>query len=186
MSKRVPLLFPFLLALIATSFLNACFPRVHLQTFAPFLPFLYARCSRTSSLWIAALCGLALDLLGSHRLGAHMLSLTAATLLLYGQKRHFYEEKPLALCLFTWILSLILTALLFFLTFLSSAPAMRLEWLLIDFIIMPTIDAFYAFIYFSCPMRFYAYLQKIGLRTFLKRCNFLRRSRVNRSDSMGQ
>lgn len=185
MSKRVPLLFPFILALIATGFLNTYFPRVHLQTFTPFLPFLYARCSRISSLWIAALSGLILDLLGSHRLGAHMLAFSIATLLLYGQKRHFYEEKPLALCLFTWILSLILTALLFFFTFLSSAPAMRLQWFLIDFIIMPSFDALYALIYFSCPMLLYRHIQKIGLATFLKRCNFLRRSHRNHSDTIG-
>ena len=182
MSKRVPLLFPFMLALVATVFLNVFFPRVHLQTFTPFLPFLYARCSRTSSLWIAALCGLILDLLGSHRLGAHMLAFSAATLILYGQKRHFYEEKPLALCLFTWLLSVILTILLFFFTFLSASPAMRLEWLLIDFIMMPSFDALYAFIYFSCPMIMYTYIQKIGLRTFLQRCNFLRRSDSKHSD----
>jgi rod shape-determining protein MreD len=157
------------LALLATVLSGAFFSWVHLQTFVPFLPFLYARCSRTSSLWIAALCGLILDLLGSHRLGAHMLAFSVVTLLFYGQKKHFYEEKPLALCLFTWMLSLFLTATLFLFTFLSDAPPLRWEWAVVDLIAMPCVDALYALIYFSGPMLLYAYVHKGGLRRFLHR-----------------
>jgi rod shape-determining protein MreD len=153
---------------------------VHLQTFVPFLPFLYARCSRTSSLWIAAFCGLLLDLLGSHRLGAHLLAFSLATLLFYGQKKHFYEDKPLALCLFTWILSFFLTGILFLFTFFADAPPLRWEWAVVDFIAMPCVDALYALVYFSCPMGIYAYVQKGGLRRFLHR---LRRNKRDMNEA---
>lgn len=98
-----------------------------------------------------------------------MLAFSVATLLFYGQKKHFYEEKPLALCLFTWMLSLVLTSMLFLFTFLSEAPPLRWEWVAVDLVAMPCVDALYALIGFSCPMLFYAYVQKGGLRRFLHR-----------------
>src|ERR1700733_8246251 len=93
----VPLLFPFFLALMATAYANVFFPWTRLHTFVPFLALLYSRCSRASSFWISAFCGLIVDLLGSHlRFGVYALTFSIATLLLYHQKKHFYQEKPLA------------------------------------------------------------------------------------------
>jgi rod shape-determining protein MreD len=181
--KRVPLLFPFFLALIASFGSTVFFPHTRLHTFAPFLALLYSRCSRLSSLWIGSLCGLCLDALGSEALfGLHSLSFAVATLLLYRQKKHFYSDKPLALSLFTFQISLIITSVLFLFTCMSSSsPRLHLKWLLSDFLVMSFFDSIYALLWFSIPMLLYARLSRFNLRSFLNkisfRMNFLKRKK---------
>jgi len=108
-----------------------------------------------------------------------MLTFSAATILFYAQKKNFYEEKPLALCLFTGMLSLFLTGTFFLFTFVSEAPPLSWQWVVVDLVVMACADALYALICFSCPMLFYAYLQKGGLRRILHRLRRLRRHDIH-------
>ena len=72
--RQVPLYFPFSLALFFALFGTVFLPHVRLLAFSPFLAPLYNRSSFTASLWIASLCGLAVDLLSSEfRLGIYAL-----------------------------------------------------------------------------------------------------------------
>lgn len=172
--KGVPLLFPFFLALIASLGSTVFFPHTRLHTFAPFLALLYSRCSRLSSLWIGALCGLCLDALGSETLfGLHSLSFSIATLLLYRQKKHFYNDKPLALSLFTFQISLVITFVLFLFSCLShSSPRLHVKWILSDFLVMSFIDSIYALAWFSLPMLLYARLTRLNVRSFFSKISF--------------
>lgn len=160
--KRVPLIIPFFLALIATGYASVLLTTMRLHTFAPFLALLYSRCSRMASFWISSLCGLIFDLLGSElRFGAHSLSFGLATLLLYQQKKHFNDEKPLVLSLFTFQLSLCVTLALLLFSFLSRLSfGLNVKWIAVDFILMAFFDALYAFLWFSCPMMFYSHLRR--------------------------
>jgi|SRR5579862_2438310 len=169
--KRVPLLFPFFLAVIATGCASVFLPHIRLHTFAPFLALLYARCSRMSSFWISSLCGLLIDALGSElRFGVHALSFSVATLFLYSQKKHFYNDKPLALSLFTFQISLIITFILFLFSFLShSLPPITLKWIISDFFLMSFFDALYAFIWFSLPLFLYGYIARVDFRSFISK-----------------
>src|ERR1700722_1061302 len=114
--RQVPLVFPFLLALLFAVCGTVFLPRVHLLAFSPFLGLLYNKCSFIKALWISSLCGLVIDLLSSEfRFGIHALNCCLTTLLLYKQKRHFVEDRSLALSLFTVLISIVSTILQLFL-----------------------------------------------------------------------
>ncbi len=171
MNQRVPLLFPFILALFATAFASVFLPYTRLHTFAPCLALIYARCSRASSLWLSSLCGLIVDLLSvEFHFGLHALSFAAATLFLYEQKRHFYDDKPLALALFTFQLSLFLTCVHSIFAFLSHTSfAFSPKLIAIDFFALPLCDALYAFLWFSCSMALFLYVRRIGWSKWITR-----------------
>lgn len=166
--RQVPLYFSFSLALFFALFGTVFLPHVRLLAFSPFLALLYNRSSFTTSLWIASLCGLAIDLLSSEfRLGIYALNYSLTTLLLYKQKRHFFEDKPLALSLFTILISIVSTILqLLLISIFDRALPLSGKLLITDLIIMPIVDAIYAFLWFSCPMMLFLYIKKIGWRAF--------------------
>jgi rod shape-determining protein MreD len=169
--RQVPLYFPFSLALFFALFGTAFLPHVRLLAFSPFLALLYNRSNFTAALWISSLCGLAVDLLSSEfRLGIYALNYSLTTLLLYKQKRHFFEDKPLALSLFTLLISVVSTILqLLLISIFDRALPLSGKLLITDLIIMPIADAIYAFLWFSCPMMLFLHIKKIGWRAFSSR-----------------
>lgn len=158
------MIFPFLLALFTACFATAFFPNLRLIAFAPFLALVYLRKDFPRSLWLAFWCGLIMDCLTSQFfLGLQALNYLLATLLLYRQKRHFFEDKSLSLPLFTAIVSLVSTILHWmFLYALDKKIPMTWKFAAIDLLIMPLLDAVYAFVWFTCPMQFYHYVRKVG------------------------
>jgi len=136
-----------------------------------------------SSFWISSLCGLLIDALGSElRFGVHALSFSVATLFLYSQKKHFYNDKPLALSLFTFQISLIITFILFLFSYLSgSLPSISMKYIISDFILMSFFDAFYAFIWFSLPLFLYGYLFRKNIRSWIYKIyfNFLKKKKCS-------
>ena len=101
------------------------------------------RTSLLTSLWLAFLSGLIIDLLSAElRFGTYALNYSLATLILYNQKRHFFEDKPLSpLPLFT----------LFFFSLSrhssssSSSKEVVFTWklALTDLCVMPLCDALF-------------------------------------------
>jgi rod shape-determining protein MreD len=166
------LLLPFLLALFAACFETAFFPHLRLTLFAPFLALVYQKKELIPSLWLALVAGLIIDLLNSEfRLGISALNYLLTTALLHRQKRHFFVDKPLSLSLFTILISLVSALFYFiFLPFLDTKSVMNGSWALSSFVQTPLLDAFYALLWFTCPMMFYRYVRKIGWKQlFLKR-----------------
>lgn len=162
---------PFILALFALLFSSIFFPSLKLLPFAPFLAIAYNRSSFVRSLYLSLICGLLIDLLSSEvRFGFATLSTCMTTAILYRQKRHFFEDKPLALSLFTIVISLVFTSLSFVLVnfFGKSLPLTR-KFFMSDLVIMPLIDGAYAFFWFTCPLKFYNHIRKIGIRSYFKK-----------------
>ncbi len=166
--RQVPLYFPFSLALFWALFGTVFLPHIRLMAFSPFLALLYNRASFLPALWIATLSGLIIDLLSSEfRLGIYALNYCLTTILLYKQKRHFFEDKPLAVSLFTFFISIVSTLLqLLLISMFDRALPMSLKLLITDLLIMPLADAVYAFLGLSCPMLLFAYIKKKGWRVF--------------------
>src|SRR5579871_3135483 len=166
--RQVPLVLPFFLALFFAVSGNVFLPWLHLFAFSPFLALLYYKTNFVKSLWIASLCGLAMDLLSSEfRFGLHSLNYCLITLLLYQQKKHFVEDRSLALILFTFIISIVSTLVQFFLiSIFGRALPFSAKLLITDLVIMPLADAVYAFIWFTCPMKLYIHIKKVGWKTF--------------------
>ena len=166
--KLVSLWVPLSIACFFALFGSALLPQVKLLAFSPFLALSYHRLSFLGSLWVASLCGLFIDLFASDlRLGIHALSLCLVTLVLYQQKRHFFEDKPLAICLFTGLISWLATLIQWILIPLCGRSfALSKGLLLTDLLIMPLCDALYAFLCFCCPLMLYSHIKKVGWKVF--------------------
>ncbi|MBI3236693.1 MAG: hypothetical protein HYZ48_03200 [Chlamydiales bacterium] len=166
--RTIPLAFPLFLAILALLFGTALFPNLHLFAFSPFFAIVYNKRSLIASLWITALCGTFLDLISSElTFGLTPLYLVLTTCALYRAKKHFFEDKPLSLSLFTALISSVATLLHIATTTIFDRAIHTLSWkfALIDLIIMPMIDAIYAFIWFYLPMRGYLHIRKVGFKT---------------------
>ena len=166
--RQVPLLFSFLLASFFAIFGTALTQEIKLFAFSPFLAILYNRANFQRSLWIASLCGLMIDLLSSElRLSLYALNYCLTTLLLFKQKKHFIEDKPLALSLFTMLISIVSTVVQWLLIciFERGLP-LSAKLLLTDLVAMPLLDAVYAYVWFICPLMLYLHIKKVGWRAF--------------------
>lgn len=169
--KQVPLLFPFGLALSATCFLSSVLAGATLLPFAPFLTLTYYRLSLSKALWAAFGCGLIVDLLSSyHRFGITSLTFCLTSFILYRQKRHFFQDKPIAFSLFSAIVSSFLTLTKLGILSLTEAP-IRLNFTsaISDLVVMPLGDGVFAFLWFTCPIWVYHYFQKHGMRGLFKK-----------------
>ncbi|HEX2579408.1 MAG TPA: hypothetical protein VHK67_03295 [Rhabdochlamydiaceae bacterium] len=169
--RQVPLYLSFSLALIAAIFGSAFSPYFHLCFFAPFLALTYHASTLSKSLWLSLLCGVILDSVSSEfKFGLHTLTFVLATVVLYPQKRHFFEDKPLALSIFTAIISSAITLLQFILAHLfdRGLPLSGLT-ALTDFVLMPIVDGLYAFLWFTCPIKLYIYTKKVGWKNLFRK-----------------
>lgn len=171
--KTTPLYFPFLLALFATLFGTIFFPNIRLVTFAPFLAFSYNRLSLPKVLWLSFGCGLIIDCLSAElHFGLYALNFVIVSAILYSQRRHFFEEKATALALFTTVIAALSTTLQLVLIHIFDKE-MALSWktYLTDVVGMSILDGIYAFLWFTCPMRLYTYIEKTGWKNILKKTN---------------
>lgn len=168
--KKTPLTFPFLLALFMTLFGSIFFSSFRLMTFAPFLALSYNRLSFVKALWMAFGLGLILDLLGNElRFGLYALNFVLTTGVIYSQKRHFFEDKATALACFSALIAAFSTLLQLILLYLfDKGLDISGKTVLSDVVLMPILDGLYAFLWFTCPMRLYAYLEKAGWKGLFK------------------
>ena len=142
-------------------FFQSLFSSLRMFSFAPALVATYGKVSFISSLWTAVLFGTALDLFSSsYPFGFYSLNYTLITCLLY-RYRCYFVEKPIGFCFLTYLFSSFSTVLAkIFLLFLETKLPVTFASLATDFLIMPALDAFYAFLFFSCPVLFYKSLRK--------------------------
>ncbi len=169
--KNVPLWFPFFLALFFAAFGTVFFPQFRLIAFAPFLAILYSRTSFLSSLWLAALSGLCIDLFCSQsRFGLYALNYTMTTFILYKHKRHFFEDKPIALSCFTALISCLSTLVQLCLSSVFDQE-IPFTWKLAasDLLVMPCIDALFAYVCFFSSMKLYIKFKRINFRQLIQR-----------------
>lgn len=169
--RKIPLLFFFFVALFFTFFGTAFFTQVPFLPFSPFLAVLYYRTSFLTALWIASCSGLLVDFVSSEMVfGKEALNFCCTTLLLYKQKRHFFEDKVFAVCCFTAIVSLFSSSIDFAFFSLFQDPLPLFLSSFFDFLI-PTliINAMYAFCCFSLPFFFYRILRQKRWRSLFSK-----------------
>lgn len=169
--RTIPLYLPLILALIAAIFCSALFPNLHLCFFAPFLALCYYIAPLSKALWISLGCGIILDLLSSEfRFGLMSLTAVLTTLVLYKQKKHFFEDQPLALSLFSSAVSAaFMTIQITLVALLDQSPPLSWPTLLIDTLLMSCVDGLYAFLWFTCPLKLYKYIKKVGWKGVIGR-----------------
>ena len=164
--KRIPLWIYLILSTFFLLFGTAFFPLVRIWPFAPFLAFLFYRVSFSNALWISLACGLAMDLLSSQfKFGLIALTHAVTALALYGQKKHFFEEKAVALSLYSVLISGFLSLFLLIFSSLSEKQIVTsVPMLFSDLIIMPFLDGLYTLIGFSLPTSLYFTLKRAILQ----------------------
>jgi hypothetical protein len=148
--KRPPLLFFFLLALIALLLAPNVFPSIRLLTFSPFFALVFLRKNFLTSLWIACLSGLILDLFTVDiRFGVFALCSAATAAVTYKFKSYFYEDNFFSIPLFTALISTVFSIIQFVL--LQHPVSFNL-------LLMPLLDAIYGFVWFTAPRMVYCRL----------------------------
>lgn len=159
--RTIPLIFPFCLSLCAL-FLGGIFlPTLKLLTFAPFLALVFRKKSFLSSLWIAASCGLLIDLLNTDiRFGLFALAYVSTAAILYRLHPLFFEEKPLSLFLYISLISSVLSISQYVLmnAFSKSIP-LTFPFALTSFLLMPIVDGVVAFLWLIGPLMLYSKLK---------------------------
>lgn len=166
MRESVPLSFAFILVLIALIFFPIFFPAFRLIAFAPFYGLVFIRQPFKSSLWITGACSLLMDLTSSQmRFGLWTLNGTLTLFSTYRFKDYFYEDKAFAVCIYSALIACISSLWqLILMDQFSSSTLFSIQTVVLDCLFMSVLDAFYAFFWFTCPMKIYAYAKRMGLR----------------------
>ena len=171
--KHLPLPAAFCLALFAALFSTSFFPNVRLIAFAPFLCIAYTQKHFIPCLWLSFICGISIDLLSYQSMfGLHALSYCLTTVLLYRQKRHFFDDKSWALAVFTALFTCINSSLE--LLFISAfAKQMPISFLAIvnNTLVTSFLDALYAIMWFSYTVKIYKYIRKLAVNKTFRKTN---------------
>lgn len=174
--KKVSLTVLFFLALAMAVFLTALFSKVKLIPFAPFLVFAVLRQPFAAMLRSALLCGICMDILTiQFRFGIHALGYCLAGLTAYAFRRYFFEDKPIAIALFTAWISAALTMIELMLSW-AFDQGIPIRWNVIatDICLLPFADGLYALVGFVLPV--YAYQSGLFKKIFLTILSKKRRS----------
>lgn len=170
MPTKPPLIFVFFLALFAAYFGPFFLHSVRLSFFAPFLALAYNRTSFVIALWIAFGAGICLDLVSTcERFGIYGLNFVLTTALLFPQRRRFFEDKASSFALYSAIVAAVSTLIQLALLYVfDSGVVLSGKLFLFDVLALYALDGLYAFLWFTCPMRLYTYIQKVGFKALFK------------------
>ena len=160
------LLFLVIQSAVAAIFFLILFPKVRLVFFAPLQSYLFIRFSLVSSLWISLAVGLFLDCATtSFPFGMHTILCVLIVFILYGRRKHFFEEKIFSWVIYSALLSSLYTALLFFCNLLVNVPPpLSLRSIFSDMVIMAIIDGIYTLVWFTVPMYIINRLRRVFVK----------------------
>ena len=160
--------FLFIAALLLTFFSPVYFPQVKLLWFAPFLITLYYQKPIAACMWASLGCGVILDLTTStDHFGLHAFNYVIVSAILYSQKRHFFGDSLSTLPIMTYLFSVISTIVHFvLLNLFEDRNIFSAGWLMRDLVVMPLVDALYAFLLFVIPWRLFGGRQRSGKEYF--------------------
>ncbi len=147
---------------------TSLFPGIKLWPFAPFLVLQFYRVTFVRALWLSFFAGLILDLFSSQfPFGVLAFIHTLTTLLLYNQRKHFFEDKVIAFSLYTALVSSFLSLLLILSSpFLGKQVPITIPLLISDLLLMPFSDAIYALLGFTLPSHLYFLVKKTILQKY--------------------
>ncbi|KAF3361644.1 Uncharacterized protein PHSC3_001767 [Chlamydiales bacterium STE3] len=152
-SENGELFLLFTIAFILTLFSPILFPHLKLLYFIPFIVRLFYVKTYATTLLFSCLCGLILDLFSAHvRFGIHAVSYSLSSALLYSQRRNFFEDSLSTLPGLTFLYSIVNSVIqLLFLIIFEKGVTISPEFVMIDLLLLPFLDALYAFIFVSIP-----------------------------------
>jgi rod shape-determining protein MreD len=169
--KNVSLWFPFSLAVFFVLYGSIIIPDVKLFAFAPFFALLFQRTSYVKSLWLSTFCGIIMDIFSSQqRFGVYGICYALCCIVCYHQKRHFFEEKSIAISFFSALISSIGSLIFLIFTYLFDKQfSITLDLLISETLFTPVLDALYAFIWFTLPIQLYKYVRSGKWKIFFQK-----------------
>lgn len=167
--NRKRLDFIFLFCLILTWIIPSLYPIARILFFSPLLIIACYKRNLTYCLWIALGCGLIMDLFSSNiRLGIHSLNYCVTLMILYPQKKNFFADSVSTLPIMTFLFSSISTLIMAILLYsLEMKNVLSWHWVFTDLVLMPTIDATYAFTCFILPALLFGKPRRRGSDYFI-------------------
>lgn len=129
------------------------FPSLKLSFLAPLLIVIYYKTPLHIALIWSLACGILMDLLTGYRhIGIYAANYCLTTLILYPQKKHFFEDSVSTLPVITFFFAIISTLIqVVLLYFLETSFTITLKWVFTDLMIYPCIDALYTYFLFTLP-----------------------------------
>lgn len=160
--KRLDLTFG--ICLLLALGLPVLFPLARLTFFAPFLIIACYKTSLKKCLWLALLCGIAIDLLSSYtRFGLYSVDYCLTMAFLYPQRRNFFADSLSTLPIMTFFFASFSTLIMGILIYsVENKNVLSWGWVFTDLIVMPAFDAIYAFTLFILPALFFGKRQRRG------------------------
>lgn len=143
-------------SLLLSLFLPLLIPNLHIFFFAPFLISAFYRKNQLTCLWLALLSGLTVDLLSSQtRFGIHAVNYCLTILVLFPQRHQFFEDSLSKFPILTFLFGVVSTLFQMILLYsLNQSILLSWKWVASDLLIMPLLDAAYAFLFFTLPSLF--------------------------------
>lgn len=159
----------FIISCVLTLFLPTIIPYAHILYFVPLIVICMYQKTLITCVYYSLVCGLFIDLVSDgDRIGFYAMNYSLSTFILYPQKKNFFADNLTTLPLMTFFYSVISTSLevAYFLS-VSRIPPLTIKWVISDIIVMPSIDAVYAFIIFILPAVLFGKPQRKGTDYFM-------------------
>lgn len=138
-----------LLMILITPSLTTC---LQLFFLVPCIVICFYQRSFLTCLWISFGFGLFIDLLSSDLFGLNILVYCLAVAILYRYKKHFFADSNSTLPICCFLFSSLCAILQILITYaLDREIGMGMNWILSNTVIMPCLDALYAFFIFQVP-----------------------------------
>jgi rod shape-determining protein MreD len=136
--------------------LSAFFPSLRFYSFAPLLIIMMVEnISFVKILWISVLCGLFIDLFSNNTFGLNAINYAIAVAICYRYK-NLFNEKPINISFFVYLFSIVFLIASYILLFtFEKSFSTKFSHLISDMVMVPVINAMYAFFGFSIIFLFY-------------------------------
>ena len=156
--SKVNLSLCFLSSFILSFLTPSIAPYIKIMFFAPFLVITFYQKELISSLWWAFATGLIIDLISFQPpFGFYACNYVITTLILHPQRRNFFADHMTTLPIMTFFFSVVSTILQLIVLQIFANPVMiSMRFLLTDVLIMPLVDALFAYVWFELiPVAFF-------------------------------
>lgn len=145
--------FVFAACLLAALFIPTLMPSLRLMYFFPYLIIILYNRPLSQCLWAAFGCGLIVDLLSSDaRFGINALNYCVTMLMICNIKHYFFADRISTLPAMTFFYSFLSTVVSVTIAQIFQHPfPLTIKWIFCDLVLMPSLDAAYAFTFFILP-----------------------------------
>lgn len=142
----------FLLALFAMLFFSTFIPSIYLCWFAPFLALTFQRKTLHTSLWLAFMSGIFLDLFTTEtRFGFYVLISIFCTLICHRFRHFFFAERLLSLPLYSGLISLLFSLL----NIIFHPSFFSIKTFFGSILLSPISNIIYSLVWFTLPLHLY-------------------------------